>query len=162
MFERRDTVSKCMELRDVMQTHRGVLLIGPPGVGKTTCCTILAATLQSMAARMRSSGSGDSANAALQCLVRGGAGTVHTAVLNPRAVSRSHLFGENTSGQWSDGILASVMRRTAQDASQHPTWVVMDGEMTSSWVEGLYSVLDSTSQVNGDPWRLNTLPARAC
>lgn len=144
-----------------MQTHRGVLLVGPPGVGKTTCYTVLAAALESSAKEMQSKSKhdfhqqqnrGHLASPAIKCLMQeGGTGKIQLSVISPRAVSLRHLYGARVSpsNHWEDGILSSAMRRgAAQHAAQHPTWLVMDGEMSSEWVEGLHSALDSTSQVS--------------
>jgi energy-coupling factor transporter ATP-binding protein EcfA2 len=159
-MDRTETLTKCLELKEAMQTHRGVLLVGPSGVGKTTCYTVLAAALESTAKAIQSKENlhhhhqnrGHLSSPAIKSLMQmGGTGKIQLSVISPRAVALRHLYGshDNQSNQWEDGILSSVMRRgAAQHATQHPTWLVMDGEMTSSWVEGLHSALDSTSQVS--------------
>jgi len=84
---------------------------------------------------------------------------VHT--INPKAVTISLLYGgaDPVTGEWSDGILARIVREAATDDSNTLHWITLDGPVDAVWVENLNSVLDDNKLLtlpNGE--RLALLP----
>ena len=58
-------------------------------------------------------------------------------VLNPKALTQSELYGsfDVNTHEWSDGVLAVVVRQFARDPSTELKWVVFDGPVDAEWVE---------------------------
>ncbi len=71
------------------------------------------------------------------------------------------LFGSShpVTQEWSDGLVASIVRQAAEDP--HPTrkWLVLDGPVDALWVENLNTVLDDNKLLclaNGERIKLPT------
>jgi len=62
--------------------------------------------------------------------------------INPKALSLGELYGEfdlNT-GEWTDGVLSSVMRQTCADEKPDQKWLVFDGPVDTLWIESMEQV----------------------
>ena len=123
LTEVNETVEKCTQLHELLKTRTGVILMGPPRSGKTTCWRRLHQALQS---------------------------STRWFALNPRACSKDELFGhfvEPLGGnKWVDGQLTRVVREGIEllqsNQGLQQVWIVLDGCIDPDWVECLNSVLD--------------------
>ncbi|PNG99509.1 Dynein heavy chain 7, axonemal, partial [Tetrabaena socialis] len=115
-----------LQLHDMLVIRTGILMLGPPGCGKTMVRQVLQAALTRL--------DGET-----------GGKPVASADVFPKAVHPSHLYGSyNTTHQhWSDGVLTAGLRAAcSRHAAGGRSWLVLDGPVDSVWVEALNPVLD--------------------
>ena len=55
---------------------------------------------------------------------------------------------DDTSREWTDGILSHAIRKAASDLSGRRTLVTFDGPIDPDWVENMNSVLDDNKRLN--------------
>lgn len=62
---------------------------------------------------------------------------VQFRIINPKSLTLSDLYGsfDVNTHEWSDGVLAVVVRQFARDSSKELKWVVFDGPVDAIWVE---------------------------
>lgn len=74
------------------------------------------------------------------CIHRG----ILTNVMNPCSMTMTRLMGtfDETSREWTDGVLSYRMRQASQDKSHNRQLIILDGPLEPEWVENLNSVLD--------------------
>jgi dynein heavy chain len=133
-------VSKCLQLYDTIGSRQGIMIVGPPASGKTSCYRILARALTKLQE------TGD---------VTGR--RVETVVVNPKAITLDQLYGRMLpTSEWSDGFLSHVMRSLVStpntdvkekegkpvDEPASLNWIIFDGPVDSLWVESMNTVLD--------------------
>ncbi|XP_045525458.1 cytoplasmic dynein 2 heavy chain 1 [Pieris brassicae] len=120
---------KCMELYEQLQQRMGVVIVGPPGSGKTSIRKLLK-----------------------NALISSGR-TVMEHVIYPKAVHRESLLGhvDHDTRQWTDGVISAIALQVSQQPPDVHSWVVCDGDIDPEWIEALNSVLDDN--------RLLTLPS---
>lgn len=124
-----DWNKKMMQFYEQYKVRHGLCLMGPSGVGKSTCIRILSKALSSCHKK-----------------------PIKIIRLNPKAVHT--LFGilHKKTGDWSDGTFTSLWRKAVAKQNEE-TWLIMDGPVDSLWIENLNTVLDDTKQLtlpNGD------------
>lgn len=125
-------VDKCLQLYKVWTSHRGVIMIGKTGSGKSSMLNCLISALKAEFEK-----------------------GIIVYYINPKTLSKEELYGtmDYTTSDWKDGILTSILRadidnlKGEQDKS---IFVVFDGDIDPVWAENLNSVLDDN--------RLLTLP----
>jgi len=90
-------------------------------------------------------GSDSSASAAAS----DGIAPVRLRVINPKAISLQELFGQGdeSTGEWEDGVLAVAMRACARDRSGDRKWILFDGPVDTLWIENMNTVLDDTKKL---------------
>jgi len=44
--------------------------------------------------------------------------------------------------EWTDGILASIIKETVKDTTSEKHWIVFDGPVDAIWIENMNTVLD--------------------
>lgn len=71
-------------------------------------------------------------------------------VISPKAVTLFQLMGkfDETSREWSDGLLSSAIRNSSRESSGKEMLVTFDGPIEPDWVENINSVLDDNKRLN--------------
>eukprot|EP00954_Amorphochlora_amoebiformis_P007587 588813-Amorphochlora_amoeboformis.AAC.1 len=139
-------MNKVVQLFETFQVRFGVMLVGPPGGGKST----IYRTLQSAMNDLKEAGSQD------ERFQR-----VHTHVLNPKSVTMGELYGEvnKLTQEWKNGLASSIMREVIKDASEDKHWVTFDGPVDALWIENMNTVLDDNMTLclsNGERIKLKS------
>ncbi|KAK8761105.1 hypothetical protein V5799_027627, partial [Amblyomma americanum] len=126
-------VLKVMQLREQLSQRAGVMLVGPPGSGKTSVWRLLQRALHTAAAGRRP--------------------PPRLWLLGPKSLPRHQLLGfvHPDTREWCDGVLTASARQAAKEPQEVSCWIVCDGDVDPEWVESLNSVLDDN--------RLLTLPS---
>ncbi|XP_029028963.1 dynein heavy chain domain-containing protein 1 isoform X2 [Betta splendens] len=130
-------VSSTIALYQTLKRSQTVLLLGPPGGGKTTCYCALAGALNSLAANV--GGSDDIVKQDAPQMEAHVFATnwnfVDTMVIFPNGMSHTEVFGDKSG--WQDGVLTSVLTETEQrekiselcnNGKKIVKWLIMDGE----------------------------------
>jgi dynein heavy chain len=119
-------VEKIVQLHDTIMVRHGVMLVGPTGGGKTTCYNVLANAMPKVTAV-----------------------NVETHVLNPKALSINELYGvfEELSREWTEGLVAHLVRTLIADSSPTRHWIIFDGPVDALWIENMNSVLDDNKML---------------
>jgi len=118
-------LSKCNEIYETSLVRHGLMFVGGPMGGKSTCWKALQKCLSSLS----NEGVGKA---------------VTTYALNPKAISIPELYGlfdPITSG-WSDGVLSSFIRSCSMREPKEWNWIIIDGPVDSLWIETMNSLLD--------------------
>jgi len=122
-------ISKCIQLYETTVVRHGLMLVGPTGGGKTSSWRIL--------------------SKAMSYLKDQGFERVKTFILNPKSVTMGQLYGsfdENTH-EWTDGLLASLIREATSEATPDRKWVICDGPVDALWIETMNTVLDDNKKL---------------
>eukprot|EP01107_Rhizomastix_libera_P011726 TRINITY_DN2935_c0_g1_i3.p1 TRINITY_DN2935_c0_g1~~TRINITY_DN2935_c0_g1_i3.p1 ORF type:complete len:3350 (-),score=861.62 TRINITY_DN2935_c0_g1_i3:62-10111(-) len=124
-------ITKCIQLYETTIVRHGLMLVGPTGGGKTQCYRILASAMTSLNKK------GDPYQA------------VKYSVMNPKSITMGQLYGEvhKTTAEWTEGVLAMLIREDAQDMSPKKKWTVFDGPVDAVWIENLNTVLDDNKKL---------------
>ncbi|TPX58491.1 hypothetical protein PhCBS80983_g03079 [Powellomyces hirtus] len=128
-------INKCIQLYETTIVRHGLMLVGPPGGGKTSCCRVLARSLSVL------QGITAPNNTVFQ--------KVKVHVLNPKSITMGQLYGEfdQQTHEWSDGILSALMREGVEDTSPDKKWYVFDGPVDAVWVETMNTLLDDNKKL---------------
>ncbi|ALC40164.1 btv [Drosophila busckii] len=124
-------IEKALQLHEQLQKRMGVVLVGPPGCGKSTILALLRQALSSTQLR------------------------VHT--ISPKSMSRVQLLGrlDTDTRQWLDGVLTHTAVLVNQEPSHVHSWIVCDGSIDPEWIEALNSVLDDNKLLTlPSGWRI--------
>jgi len=122
-------VTKIIQLYETLQVRHGIMVVGSTGTGKTTCIKTLAKALT----RLYHDGSEDFYHK-----------MVHLYPLNPKAVKMSELYGSFNllTNEWTDGLIAEIVRHAVADQTEDKKWVLFDGPVDALWIENMNTVLD--------------------
>lgn len=124
-------LAKVIQFQELLNVRHSVMLLGPPGSGKTTVWRTLC----------------DCHNFQKSKLV-----TLFETI-NPKALTTDELYGYMTlTKDWRDGIVSSIMRNMSQNvspyaASQTNKWVVLDGDIDAIWIESMNTVMDDNKML---------------
>ncbi|KDO29332.1 hypothetical protein SPRG_05868 [Saprolegnia parasitica CBS 223.65] len=123
---------KVAQLYDTTLVRHGIMVVGPAGTGKSEMFKVLQSAL------------------ALHTK------TLHRQVrMNPKAIRAEEMFGETDklSGEWLDGVFASMWSKYNDRSRRDVSWIVCDGPVDAIWIENLNTVLDDNKLLtlaNGD------------
>lgn len=156
-----EIICSALTLYQTMKSGQAVMLIGPPGSGKTTCYSALAQSLNHLAAKgVRYEFNNDSMLEEVTPQSSSSAWTfVDTLVLFPNAMSNQEVFGYFCEKRgWQDGAVPKVLRDLeghkqtgpavyTQKRNQTPLmkWLVFDGNPVGqpSWLDSLTTLCTS-------------------
>lgn len=113
-------VEKILQLFEQLMKRMGVVVVGPPGCGKTSIIRILKSALSSFGQNVKS------------------------YYISPKSMSRVQLLGnlDPDTRQWSDGVLTMTSVAVNSEPSNVNSWIICDGDVDPEWIEALNSVLD--------------------
>lgn len=129
----RPFIEKVTQLYDTILVRHGLMLVGPTGGGKTSVYKTLSTGLTNLAKNKDP-----------------GFSKVHLHILNPKSIKiPSQLYGDynESTHEWSDGILAYTVRECVKDQSVEKHWIVFDGPVDSLWIESMNTVLDDNKKL---------------
>ncbi|KAM4740185.1 dynein axonemal heavy chain 1 [Anableps anableps] len=128
-------INKCIQLYQTTVVSHGLMLVGPPGSGKTKCYEVVGAALTALEGQPSTSG--------------GVYQAVQIYVLNPKAISVQELYGNYNSHkqQWKDGILPALLREGAASVGKKKWWYMLDGPLDPVWMDGLNTLLDDNKKL---------------
>ncbi|XP_018600098.2 dynein heavy chain 1, axonemal isoform X2 [Scleropages formosus] len=128
-------ITKCIQLYETTVVRHGLMLVGPPGSGKTKCYEILGAAITALQGQPSVSG--------------GTYEVVQIYVLNPKSITMGQLYGEFDllTHEWTDGILSSLIRGGAVTMDQDKKWYMFDGPVDAVWIENMNTVLDDNKKL---------------
>ncbi|KMR01925.1 dynein heavy chain axonemal [Lasius niger] len=120
-------VTKVIELYETKSSRHSTMIVGVSNTAKTATWKILQNTMTTM----KSDG-------------KLGFNTVHVYPINPKALSLGELYGEYnlSTGEWLDGVISSIMRKTCSEDTADEKWILFDGPVDADWIENMNSVMD--------------------
>lgn len=136
-------ITKVTQLHETKSMRHGVMLIGASCSGKTAVWKTLQATYT-----------------LLNKIQPDVYLPAKNYIINPKAVTVGELYGEfsATSGEWTDGLISSIMRAACSDEKSDQKWIVFDGPVDTLWIESMNTVLDDNkvlTMINGERIVLN-------
>lgn len=126
-------IEKALQLHEQLNKRMGVVVVGPPGCGKSTVITLLRQALMSTAMQLTSTD-----------MTPMNATQIRLHTINPKSMSRVQLLGrlDPDTRQWMDGVLTNTAVMVNAEPSNIHSWIVCDGSIDPEWIEALNSVLD--------------------
>ncbi|XP_012153483.1 dynein heavy chain 2, axonemal kl-2 [Megachile rotundata] len=120
-------VTKVIELYETKNSRHSSMIVGESNTAKTATWKVLQATMNSMRSDKKA-----------------GFNFVYVYPINPKALSLGELYGEYnlSTGEWHDGVISSIMRKTCSEESPDEKWILFDGPVDADWIENMNSVMD--------------------
>ncbi len=133
-----DWTRKIHEMHALLVVRHGVMIVGPPCVGKTASIGVLRDALSVV-------------NEMPHKDVR----------MNPKSISASQMFGrlDSMTNDWHDGIFSALWRKHMK-IKNYVSWIILDGPVDAIWIENLNTVLDDNKLLtlaNGDRIQMSSL-----
>ena len=129
-----------LDLEDILDTRHAVAVTGATATGKTHIWQGLARVLEERGAK------------------------VAARRMNPKVLSPAELYGymNPATDTWKEGIVPFLLKDLMQRSDCRHRWLVIDGEMDSSWADGMQSLLDEKRVLSlADSEQLCLLPNTA-
>ena len=127
-------IGKCVQVYEMVVVRHGMMMVGPTGGGKSQMLKVTQDALTLMTK-----------------LGRGGPkiARVEIKYINPKAVTMGQLYGQfdDNTHEWTDGILADVVRECAKSTTPDLKWVNFDGPVDAIWIENMNTVLDDNKKL---------------
>lgn len=119
---------------ETIMVRHGVMIVGLTGTGKTTVIETLAKSCE----QLHKEGSTDYYHK-----------VVKQERLNPKSVTMNELFGYTNvlTNEWTDGIVAAIVRTNVADTSDTKKWIIFDGPVDALWIENMNTVLDDNKML---------------
>ncbi|XP_076632445.1 dynein heavy chain 2, axonemal kl-2 [Colletes latitarsis] len=120
-------LTKVIELYETMSSRHSTMIVGESNTAKTVTWRILQNTMTSMKNDKKP-----------------GFNVVYVYPINPKALGLGELYGEYnlSTGEWHDGVISSIMRKTCSDDTPAEKWILFDGPVDADWIENMNSVMD--------------------
>ncbi|XP_026819508.1 dynein heavy chain 2, axonemal-like [Rhopalosiphum maidis] len=119
-------IAKIIQLYETKVSRHSVMILGPTGAAKTATWKTLKEAMELLKTEK------------IESFV-----SVTEYPLNPKALTLGELYGEyNSSQDWMDGVLSSLMRTVCSDNSLEQKWILFDGPVDALWIENMNSVMD--------------------
>ena len=120
------------------------MVVGLTLIGKSTSIHVLAKALS----QLRQEGSPDASHQQTKIFS-----------LNPKSITMDELYGAANwmTGEWTDGLVAILVREAVSDTSENKKWVTFDGPVDALWIENMNTVLDDNKMLclaNGERIKL--------
>mmetsp|Transcript_49834 Transcript_49834/g.161193 ORF Transcript_49834/g.161193 Transcript_49834/m.161193 type:complete len:2904 (-) Transcript_49834:280-8991(-) len=137
-------VGKIIQLLETQLVRHGVMVVGLTVIGKSTNITVLSKALT----QLRKDDSPDPAHQFTKIFN-----------LNPKSITMEELYGSFNmmTGEWTDGLVAFLVRAAVSDTTDSKKWVVFDGPVDAIWIENMNTVLDDNKMLclaNGERIKL--------
>ncbi|CAE7249031.1 DNAH6 [Symbiodinium pilosum] len=68
-------------------------------------------------------------------------------VISARLLNELYGFSNINTGEWTDGLVALLVREAVSDTSDNKKWVVFDGPVDAIWIENMNTVLDDNKML---------------
>ncbi|XP_046433182.1 dynein axonemal heavy chain 2 [Neodiprion fabricii] len=132
------TITKVIELYETKNSRHSTMIVGQSNTAKSVTWKLLKNTLS----QMKKDG-------------KPGANLVSEYPINPKASNLGELYGEYNllTGEWLDGVISSIMRKTCAEDTPDEKWILFDGPVDAVWIENMNSVMDDNkilTLVNND------------
>ncbi|XP_031370853.1 dynein heavy chain 2, axonemal [Apis dorsata] len=120
-------LTKVIQLFETMHSRHSTMIVGESNTAKSATWKVLQNTMTSMKNDKKP-----------------GYQAVHVFPINPKALSLAELYGEYNlvTGEWHDGVISSIMRKTCSDDTPDVKWILFDGPVDADWIENMNSVMD--------------------
>lgn len=120
-------LNKCIQLFETINSRHGIMLVGPPGGGKTCSLRVLAKAVCSIPEYPKA--------------------IIET--INPKSVTMGQLYGEFDlqTHEWTDGVVSSLIRNGVEESLPDSRWYVFDGPVDAIWIESMNTVLDDNKKL---------------
>jgi dynein heavy chain len=137
-------MEKTILLYEMFMCRHGLCVCGAANSGKSMALKVLAGAMTRMNKKW-----GLPEDAAELDPPMVSAEKVEIFSLNPKSVKMGQLYGDfdPVSLEWTDGILAIIFRRCAEDHSPNRKWVIFDGPVDAIWIENMNTVLDDNKKL---------------
>ncbi|KAF6266164.1 dynein heavy chain 9 [Scenedesmus sp. NREL 46B-D3] len=132
-------LTKAIQLYEMIVVRHGLMLVGQSYGMKTAAYKMLAGALMACC----------HAIADLNAKGLNNEFATKMYVLNPKSISMGQLYGQEdpVSKEWTDGVLPTLFRAAARDASPDRKWLVFDGPVDALWIENMNTVLDDNKKL---------------